>query len=534
MARWEAWDGTLPLSLKSAQRSANGGDVDPMEHSPEVVQLLRRANELAAQDVSNLSSSLLPTEDSSSLVKRCTASHVAYVLLSEVLSEMGLPTPWGADIPSVLKALRQTSLERLESEEDMKQDSLAHLLRSARAQRPFEPGPTELQDICRALFEPAVGLEPVLREWGLTSVGLVAVLPTSAMSSRETTSAPLPPSVSTKPPSATRDKGSARDWNERADPFGALSSTGGGQTNASDAEEVSALQRFGRDLVAEAAEGKLDIVVGRDDDVDRVLRVLSRRNKPNVCLYGEPGVGKTAVVEEVARRIHEGQVPRQLMQCKRLIQLSLGSLVGGTRYRGEFEQRMQQLLSELLAAGDEVILFIDELHMALGAGETEKGGTMDAANLLKPALARGELRCIGATTTSEYRRLIQGKDKAFERRFVTIEVKEPTEDAAEKMLDAIRPALEKHHRVSVAPEALRASVRASRVLRDRFLPDRALDVLDDAATLASIEFKGQNGDHQPPVCTQDHVQQVVQEAASRGTGTREFIKRLFSRPWSRL
>merc|ERR1719247_3645492 len=156
-------------------------------------------------------------------------------------------------------------------------------------------------------------------------------------------------------------QGIAKDWNERADPFGALASGSG--ENGED-EEISALEKYGRDLVAQAASGKLDAVVGRDKEVDRVLRVLSRRNKPNVCIFGAPGVGKTAVVEEVARRIHEGRVPAQLASCKRVIQLSLGSLVGGTQYRGDFEKRMEQLLKEVLDAGDEVILFIDEIHMA--------------------------------------------------------------------------------------------------------------------------------------------------------------------------
>eukprot|EP00930_Biecheleria_cincta_P094630 TRINITY_DN8596_c0_g1_i1.p1 TRINITY_DN8596_c0_g1~~TRINITY_DN8596_c0_g1_i1.p1 ORF type:complete len:475 (+),score=113.14 TRINITY_DN8596_c0_g1_i1:167-1591(+) len=442
------------------------------EYSPDALKALRRSEELAASQGS----------------RPCLPAHVAYVLVAEVLRTTGAPTPWGADVPGASAELLERAASADGSEED-----LQILLDAAAAQR--APAKVGLRDLCAALFEPPVGLSDLLRRRGLTAEGLRHALEASGQKL-------LPPPGSSVPASPL-------GLMQRARPSAA-------ETSGADAEDDSSsiLDQFGKDLVAEAAAGRLDTVFGRDKEVDRVLRVLARRNKPNVCLLGPPGVGKTALVEEVARRIHLRQdLPRQLEGCKKVIQLSLGGLVGGTRYRGEFEKRMQKLLKEMTGLREEVILFIDEIHMALGAGETDKGSSMDAANLLKPALARGELRCIGATTTAEYEKLIRNQDKAFERRFVIVELHEPSEAAAEEMLSALRPAFEQHHGVIVQPEAVRAAVRGSRVLRGRYLPDRALDLLDDAATLASMEAADER-----PICTAEHARRAAHQAIA-GTGS---------------
>lgn len=533
MRRWLDWDGVLPPKGDHLIRQSGWmGKLDASDYTPEVFRIFQRAEALAVEGVlgalcarrgSPLTSGPLDLEGPPQ-PGTCTAAHVAYVVVAEVLGRLGASAPWGTDVPSAVADLREAAAAgECAGEGHEEKGGLAQLLRAASAQRPNEPGPMEFEDLCGALFEPSVGLSKLLEQNGFTKVSM-----TRALGSLYRYDAP----AGQRYPRATAGtggaKGGARDWNERADPFGAL--TAGGQDDEED--EPPALERFGRDLVAAAAEGKLDPVLGRDKEVDRVLRVLARRNKPNVCLLGQPGVGKTAVVEEVARRVHEGRVPSQLKGCKKLVQLSLGSLVGGTRYRGEFEQRMQSLLKEIYDAGDEVILFIDEIHMALGAGETEKGGSMDAANLLKPALARGELRCIGATTTAEYKKVVQGRDKAFERRFVVVELDEPSEEIAEQMLEGLLPAFERHHGITVQRETLRAAVYNSRLLQGRFLPDRALDILDDAATLASVERTGMEAAGKP-VCTPEHTRRAAQETATSGLTLRQRIEN-WLRPRSRL
>jgi len=539
MRRWLDWDGVLPPKGDHLIRQSGWmGKLDATEYTPEVFRIFQRAEALAVEGALRslgagrgrpLAPGPLGLEEPPQ-AGACTAAHVAYVVVAEVLGRLGASAPWGTDVPSAVADLREAAAAGEGAGEGHEESSgLAQLLRAASAQRPNEPGPVEFEDLCGALFEPSVGLSKLLEQNGFTKASL-----TRALGSLYRYDAPAPGRPGHRPPrpaagAGTNAKGGPRDWNERADPFGAL--TAGGQDEEDD--EPPALERFGRDLVAAAAEGKLDPVLGRDKEVDRVLRVLARRNKPNVCLLGQPGVGKTAVVEEVARRVHEGRVPSQLKGCKKLVQLSLGSLVGGTRYRGEFEQRMQSLLKEIYDAGDEVILFIDEIHMALGAGETEKGGSMDAANLLKPALARGELRCIGATTTAEYKKVVQGRDKAFERRFVVVELDEPSEEIAEQMLEGLLPAFERHHDITVQRETLRAAVYNSRMLRGRFLPDRALDILDDAATLASVERTGTEADGRP-VCTPEHTRRAAQETAMSGGLTLRQRLENWLRPRSRL
>ncbi|MDR1070490.1 MAG: ATP-dependent Clp protease ATP-binding subunit [Gracilibacteraceae bacterium] len=239
-----------------------------------------------------------------------------------------------------------------------------------------------------------------------------------------------------------------------------------------------ALNEFARDLTIMAEERKLDPVVGRRQEIERVIQVLSRRTKNNPVLIGEPGVGKTAIVEGLAQRIIEGDVPELLLD-KRVLALDLSGIVAGTKYRGEFEERMKRVLEELRSANN-VIVFIDELHTLIGAGAAE--GAIDAANILKPALARGEIQCVGATTLDEYRKHIE-KDAALERRFQPINVGEPTEEEAVAILAGLRDRYEAHHRVQITDEAIHTAVKlAIRYISDRFLPDKAIDLIDEAAS----------------------------------------------------
>lgn len=238
------------------------------------------------------------------------------------------------------------------------------------------------------------------------------------------------------------------------------------------------LNDFGRDLTVMAEEGKLDPVVGRDNEIERVIQVLSRRTKNNPVLIGEPGVGKTAIAEGLAQRIISNAVP-EILADKRVVTLDLSSMVAGTKYRGEFEERMKKVMEEIHQAGN-VIVFIDELHTLIGAGAAE--GAIDAANILKPALARGEMQCIGATTLDEYRKHIE-RDPALERRFQPIKVGEPTSEEAIAILHGLRDSYEAHHRVKITDESIEAAVRLSdRYVADRFLPDKAIDLIDEAAS----------------------------------------------------
>ena len=239
----------------------------------------------------------------------------------------------------------------------------------------------------------------------------------------------------------------------------------------------STLEQYSRDLTALAREGKLDPVVGRDEEIRRVIQILSRRTKNNPCLVGEPGVGKTAVVEGLAARIVAGDVPFTV-QNKRLLTLDLSGMVAGSKYRGEFEERIKKVLKEVTDDGN-IILFLDELHTIIGAGGAE--GAIDASNIMKPSLARGEIQLIGATTIAEYRKYIE-KDAALERRFQPVTVEEPTEEEAVRILEGIKGKYEAHHHVTITPEAVEAAVRlSSRYINDRNLPDKAIDLIDEAA-----------------------------------------------------
>ncbi len=249
--------------------------------------------------------------------------------------------------------------------------------------------------------------------------------------------------------------------------------------SASAEEGYDALKKYARDLTAEAREGRLDPVVGRDDEIRRAIQVLSRRTKNNPVLIGEPGVGKTAIAEGLALRIVNGDVPESLKD-KQLLALDMGALIAGAKYRGEFEERLKAVLSEIEAAAGNVILFIDEMHTLVGAGKAD--GAMDASNLLKPALARGELHCIGATTLDEYRKHVE-KDAALARRFQPVMVEEPTVEDTISILRGIKEKYEQHHKVRISDAALvSASTLSNRYITDRFLPDKAIDLVDESAS----------------------------------------------------
>ncbi len=256
-------------------------------------------------------------------------------------------------------------------------------------------------------------------------------------------------------------------------------------TDQNPEDKYQALQKYGRDLTAEAQKGKLDPVIGRDEEIRRVIQVLSRRTKNNPVLIGEPGVGKTAIVEGLAQRIVAGDIPESLKD-KKVVALDLGALIAGSKFRGEFEDRLKAVLNEIKEAQGEIILFIDEMHTIVGAGSAE--GAVDAANLLKPMLARGELKCVGATTLDEYRKYVE-KDAALERRFQPVVVAPPSVDDTIAILRGLKERYEGHHGVRIQDTALvAASVLSDRYISDRFLPDKAIDLIDEAASKLRIEI----------------------------------------------
>jgi ATP-dependent Clp protease ATP-binding subunit ClpB len=261
---------------------------------------------------------------------------------------------------------------------------------------------------------------------------------------------------------------------------------GSGRVTGQNPEETfQALEKYGRNLIEFASKGKLDPVIGREEEIRRVLQVLSRRTKNNPVLIGEPGVGKTAIAEGIAIRILQGDVPENLKD-KQIIALDMGALIAGAQYRGQFEERLKSVLKEVQESEGKVILFIDELHTVVGAGATS--GSMDASNLLKPALARGDLRCIGATTIDEYRKYIE-KDAALERRFQPVLIMEPDVEDTISILRGLKEKYEVHHGVRITDSAIVAAAQLSdRYISDRFLPDKAIDLIDEAASKLRIEI----------------------------------------------
>jgi len=253
------------------------------------------------------------------------------------------------------------------------------------------------------------------------------------------------------------------------------------------AQQTTYLDRYGRDLTRLAEEGKLDPVIGRENEIERIIHILSRRKKNNPVLIGDPGVGKTAIVEGLAQRIVDGDAPETLQE-KRIVALDLASMLAGASHRGEFEERLKKTIEEVVEAEGQIILFIDELHTVVGAGAAQ--GAIDASNMLKPALARGELQCVGATTLDEYRKYVE-KDGALERRFQPLIINEPSVEETIEILDGLKSRYEEHHKVRVSPDAIKAAAELSdRYIADRFLPDKAIDLLDEACAqvrLAQIQ-----------------------------------------------
>jgi ATP-dependent Clp protease ATP-binding subunit ClpC len=277
---------------------------------------------------------------------------------------------------------------------------------------------------------------------------------------------------------ARREVMSLQDTETQSKPGGRAAGTTSG------AAKTQTLDEFGRDLTELAREGRLDPVVGRQSEIERVMQILCRRTKNNPCLIGEPGVGKTAIAEGLALRIISGDIP-SLLQNKRIVALDLAGLVAGTKYRGEFEERMKKVMEEVRKSEGNVVLFIDELHTLVGAGAAE--GAIDASNIMKPALARGELQCIGATTQDEFRKYIE-RDAALERRFQAVKVKEPSEEEAVDILKGLRERYEAHHQVEITDDAIAASVQLSqRYISDRSLPDKAIDLIDEAASRVRLQ-----------------------------------------------
>lgn len=432
------------------------------------------------------------------------AAHVACALFcGHTLGEACLAMLPAADADALRQELRTRAAASdralLVGEAQIQTD---FFMRCVRAQRPSF-GPKNVEDLVLSVLEPAFSLMPVFAQYGLTVEVIRSSLPAAFAGAVAHTEGQGQGAKSQQLPAPSPAIAAAPGAPKKpiTNPGGIAAKFAKKSTGKED--QPSALASFGVDMVAQARAGRLDPVVGRDDEVARVLRILARRTKNNVCLVGAPGVGKTAVAEGIAQRIASGQVPKQLHKCTQLWSVDIGALLAGTSLRGDFEERIRSLLAEVRASDGGIILFIDELHLILGAGKSE-GGNVDAANLLKPALARGELRCIGATTTDEYQRLILTKDAAFERRFQPVELSEPTADATILMLRALAPRYAAHHRIAIAADAVEAAVLLSqRCIHGRRLPDKAIDVMDEACCAATAKGMAE--------VTREHVEGVVRQ-----------------------
>jgi len=299
------------------------------------------------------------------------------------------------------------------------------------------------------------------------------------------------------------------------------SSSRSSSSGSSGSSKTATLDEFGRDLTELARDGKLDPVVGRHAEIERVMQILCRRTKNNPCLIGEPGVGKTAIAEGLALRIVSGDIP-DLLKNKRLVALDLAGLVAGTKYRGEFEERMKKVMEEVRKAEGDVILFVDELHTLVGAGAAE--GAIDASNIMKPALARGELQCIGATTQDEFRKYIE-KDAALERRFQAVKVREPLEEEAIDILKGLRERYEAHHKVEITDDAIASAVQLSqRYITDRSLPDKAIDLIDEAASRVRLQQSLPPLDVRQDRARLNKLISEIEHIAKRNEGSEELIR----------
>mmetsp|Transcript_46368 Transcript_46368/g.110415 ORF Transcript_46368/g.110415 Transcript_46368/m.110415 type:complete len:538 (-) Transcript_46368:110-1723(-) len=450
--------------------------------------------------------------------QRTGVRHVAYVIFCDdpIGPRMAWATGW-TDVRALQADLDRLVLSAAPSQAPSgAEDEVVALLKIAQSQQ-SEPGPIGIGELIMALFDDSLNLAPVLEQSGLTVEGARQHLPKALKAVQlYARQEPLgekgkaPPDFNIKDNRAMRSKitSAMRKLQPERERQDSQRSKGGKQANGKKpfesqeamddmaelapksakraaTEPDSALAKFGTNLVEAAREGRLDPVIGREKEVERVLQILSRRTKNNVCLVGDPGVGKTAVAEAVAQCIADGKVPSQLASCEEVWSLDIGALLAGTGLRGDFEERLLDVLKQVKESRGAILLFIDELHLVLGAGRSESNN-VDAANLMKPMLARGELRCIGATTTKEYRKLILSKDAAFERRFQVVELQEPSLAIAEEMLTGLVPLYAAHHGVEISPAVVKAAVALSheRIPR-RKLPDKAIDVMDEACCVAT-------------------------------------------------
>lgn len=424
--------------------------------------------------------------------------HIAHVLFCETF--VGVRSAWGAkaDVRWLQAELRTRLKSKPPGSSALQIDfkdgpELVHLfIQKSKAVQPGQT-PTDIEDLLVALFDPDIGLEPLFESCNLTLAALQKSIP-KALRAQDI--------YAKQQPLSNSDSQKSSRFQQQHKPK-QEQKKGKSLRLMRGEQKQSNLASFGVDLVAMAREGKLDPVCGRDEEVSRVLNILSRRTKNNACLVGPPGVGKTAIAEAVAQHVANGNVPKQLGSCEELWSLSIGALLAGTSLRGDFEERMQGVLDEISQAGSRMIIFLDELHLVIGAGKSE-GTNIDAANLLKPMLARGEVRCIGATTSGEYKDIILKKDPAFERRFQPVQVNEPSIEVAMEMILGVLPLYTDHHGVSIEKETLEAIVRLSHEhIKGRYLPDKAIDVLDEACCLASNDRAAGN------LVVQEHVNKVI-------------------------